>query len=156
LLAVWLLALWLGGFTFYSAAVIPILHDQLGSPLETGLVTQRATDVLNGIGLVTVALGWTRVLMVRRDRGSALARRRWANHLLALTTAALVVLILIHRVLDRRLETAELSGFYPIHRVYVWVSTIQWLANLGLLASWAGWRTDDAPEEHPENPQVSG
>jgi hypothetical protein len=32
LLAIWLMAIWLGGFTFYSAVVIPVLHDQLGSP----------------------------------------------------------------------------------------------------------------------------
>jgi hypothetical protein len=41
LFALWSLALWIGGFMFYSAVVIPVLHDQLGSPMKTGLVTQR-------------------------------------------------------------------------------------------------------------------
>ena len=40
LLSLWALAFWLGGFTFYSSVVIAVLHDQLGSPLETGLITQ--------------------------------------------------------------------------------------------------------------------
>ena len=45
LLALWSLAIWLGGFTVYSAVVIPILHDQLGSPLETGLITQTCDRI---------------------------------------------------------------------------------------------------------------
>ncbi len=154
-LAIWLLAIWLGGFTFYTAAVIPILHDQLGSPLETGLVTQRATDVLNLIGLATVVLGWSRVLLANLDRRPAGARRRWANRFLALTTVALVALILLHRVLDRRMEAAELSGFYPLHRIYVWVSTLQWLANLGLLACWAARESHSNQRNCRENPQVT-
>ena len=59
------MAFWLGGFTFYSAVVIPVLHDRLGSPLETGLVTQRVTDALNLLGVGTITLGWA--LIVYKD-----------------------------------------------------------------------------------------
>ena len=55
--AIWTLAIWLGGFTFYAAAVIPVLHDQLGGALESGLVTQRVTIDLNLLGVATVVIG---------------------------------------------------------------------------------------------------
>ena len=31
-----------------------------------------------------------------------------------------------------------MRGFYPLHRLYLWVSTIQWVANMVLLTCWAG------------------
>ena len=43
-----------------STVVVIVLYDQLGSPMETGLVTQRVTDLLNRLGLVTIVLGWLR------------------------------------------------------------------------------------------------
>ena len=49
--ALWTLAFWMGGFTFYAGAVIPVLHDQLGGALESGLVTQRVTIDLNLLGV---------------------------------------------------------------------------------------------------------
>src|SRR5271170_1726820 len=58
LLFVVVLSIYIGGFTFYSAVVIPVLHDRLESSLETGLVTQRVTDALNLLGVVTLSLGW--------------------------------------------------------------------------------------------------
>jgi hypothetical protein len=154
-LSLWLLTVWLGGFTFYTAAVIPILHDQLGSPLETGLVTQRATQVLNLLGLVTVALGCMRASFGRTESGERGAPARWGPRFLLISAACLAALLLLHRVLDSRLETAELHDFYTIHRVYVWVSTLQWLANLGLILCWAGDRAVSPSETCPGNPQVS-
>ena len=48
-------AVWLGGFTFYGAAVIPILHEEYGS-LDGGLITRRVSDRLNALGVATVAV----------------------------------------------------------------------------------------------------
>jgi hypothetical protein len=45
-LCVFSLSIWVGGFTFYSAVVIPVLHETFGS-LDTGYVTQRETHYLN-------------------------------------------------------------------------------------------------------------
>jgi hypothetical protein len=53
------LSIYVGGFTFYSAVVIPILHDRLESSFQAGLVTQQVTDALNGLGGVTLLLGWS-------------------------------------------------------------------------------------------------
>jgi hypothetical protein len=135
-LAVWTLAVWLGGFTFHSAVVIPALHDQLGSPLETGLVTQAVTVTLNRIGLLAVALGAAAALAEPRRRRPRYRSRR-SLVLLALTAIALASLFVLHGMLDLRLDAGQLTGFYPIHRRYLWVSTFQWLINSALLASWA-------------------
>ena len=134
---VWSLAFWIGGFTFYGAVVIPILHDQLGSALETGLVTQRVTDVLNLLCLVTVTLGWSRAV-VERPRGDP-RRTCWksAVGLLAIIAGCLGWLFYLHRRLDDRLAGGEMAGFYPLHRVYLWVGTLQWLAGVGLLSIWS-------------------
>ena len=111
LLAFWSLAIWIGGFTFYSAVVIPVLHDQLGSALETGLVTQRVTDLLNLLSLVTIVLGWIRAALERPrgDRG----RTGWrgAVLLLAIITLCLVALVFLHRRLDGRLLSGRWQGF---------------------------------------------
>ena len=51
-----------------------------------------------------------------------------------ISSICLVVLLLLHRVLDRKLEISSFAGFYPYHRAYLWTSTVQWIANLGLLS----------------------
>jgi hypothetical protein len=163
LLAIWLLATWLGGFTFYSAAVIPVLHDQLGSSLEAGLVTQQVTNTLNLLGAATVGVGGVMVLFEHSDGRNARFRSKAGTGLLAATALCLAVLVVLHRMLDRRLELAEMTHFYPLHRAYLWVSTIQWLTNSALLAGWAGFGWDFLrngtekpqvlePSKHPESP----
>lgn len=149
LLFVLALAIYLGGFTFYSAVVIPILHDRLESSLETGLVTQRVTDVLNLLGEVTLSLGWciygfNVVCGFRCDRPSQL---KIGLLPLLLSSVCLVVLLILHRVLDRKLETSTFIGFYAYHRAYLWTSTIQWFANLWLLARSTGVFTP-SPKSH--------
>ena len=82
-------------------SVIPVLHDQLGSALETGLVTQRVTDLLNLLGLVTIALGWIRTALERPRRVSATGSAgRERSRMLAVITLCLGALILLHRRLD--------------------------------------------------------
>jgi hypothetical protein len=123
-------AVWLGGFTFYGAAVIPILHDEL-TRLDAGRITQRVSDRLNLIGLATLVVWWALAWSERR-RGPALARRIRLG-LLAMTTLLLVFLAVDHEILDDRLDRYGLDGFYVYHRVYLIASTIQWAANLGLV-----------------------
>ena len=40
------LSVWVGGFMFYSAVVIPVLHEAMGR-LDTGFVTQKVTNAIN-------------------------------------------------------------------------------------------------------------
>lgn len=135
---------WVGGFTFYGAVVIPILHERFGS-LDGGLVTGVVADRINAVGGGAVALWWV-VAWVERHRGPAHARRIRLG-LIGLTTAALAFLVVDHQILDARLERDGLRGFYAHHRVYLIASTIQWAANLGIvpasLAIW-GHRPDES------------
>jgi hypothetical protein len=132
------LAVWVGGFTFYSAVVIPALHEAMGS-VEAGLITQRVTDTLNAIGAAAVVLCWLWAAVERPTDAVRWNRARLG--LLATSTLLLVILIALHRVMDRRLETSGLRGFYRLHRAYLLASTAQWAANLGLLLICAfGWR----------------
>lgn len=131
LLARWLclvtMAVWLGGFTFYSGVVIPVLHDRFDS-LDVGAVTQRVTDWLNVLGLVTVVVWGASVRLVDGRR------TRWAWVVsLALSGVLLAALAVLHEVMDARLDTGSLDGFYPLHRAYLWLSTVQWLVNVVLL-----------------------
>src|SRR5947209_926968 len=136
--AVWTLAIWLGGFTFYAAAVIPVLHDQLGGALESGLVTQRVTIDLNLLGVATVVIGLVLAMFERASGWRGPFRSKVSLGLLASTALCLLALFVLHPMLDRRLEAGEMAAFYPLHRAYLWVSTVQWVTNSALLASWSG------------------
>jgi hypothetical protein len=125
------LSIWLGGFTFYSAVVIPVLHDAIGS-VDTGYVTQRVTDYINAAGVVTLGLWWLAAWFELSSGPSS--SRRLGLVFLGLATALLVALIGLHRVLDQHLARDGLSGFYPLHRAYLIVSTIEWVVDLALVA----------------------
>jgi hypothetical protein len=152
--AIWTLAIWLGGFTFYAAAVIPVLHDQLGGALESGLVTQRVTIVLNWLGVATVTIGLVLAIFERAFGWRGPFRSKASLGLLAATALCLVGLFVLHPMLDRRLDEGEMAAFYPLHRAYLWVSTVQWVTNSALLASWAGLGTGFL-KSRQEKPQVS-
>jgi hypothetical protein len=154
-LLAWLMAVWLGGFTFYSTVVIPIIHEQLGDPLQTGLITQHATDVLNLIGVATVFVGWLLTAKARTFCPGGIPYPRISLALLFTTTVSLVFLVGLHRLLDAMLESSQLRGFYPWHRVYLWVSTAQWLVNMGLVACWTMAPVANSTRVTGENPQVS-
>ena len=124
------MAAWLGGFTFYSAFVVPILHHEMGS-FESGLVTQRVTNDLNLVGAIALVPWWVEGWLDRR-RGPLVSRGlRWL--LLATTTLGLAWLCLLHRSMDRILDSDALAGFYPLHRVYLIVSTVMWVVNIALV-----------------------
>jgi hypothetical protein len=144
--------LWLGGFTLYTAFVIPVGHRQLSSG-RFGYVTGEVTSLLNRVAVVAALLLLVNLLADWRRLGRLL---RWGTAgtwlLLAATTVALLVL---HRHLDALLdyahrEIASRERFEPLHERYEMVSTIQWGA--GLLHLWcvlAGWRRSDATAGSP-------
>ena len=125
------LSVWFGGFTFYSAIVIPALHDAMGG-VEAGRVTGEVSNSLNAFGVGAVAAWWW-LAAVERSTGDRRARRARVA-LLAATTAILLGLVALHPVMDARLESGSLRGFYPLHKVYLIASTFQWGLNLALPA----------------------
>jgi hypothetical protein len=156
-LALAALFFWQGGFTFYAAVVVPVGQDVLGSHLEQGFITRRVTVYLNLAGAVALLpLVWDTV--ATRDPA---AWRRWLRLLLWLAlAAALVALYRLHPLLDQFLdpEYRDLSdrrAFRPYHRLYLWVSTVQWgCAVVYLLLTLFAWRAEDrrgvAPPEAAE------
>lgn len=127
-----LLAFSFGGFTFYAAVVVPIGGDVFDATAQ-GFVTRRVTRVLNVAHLITLAaLVWEGVQ--GRDARSPVANRSFA---LGLTVMGVCLLVLwfLHPQLDGLLEDPTFSviepdRFYQLHRVYLWGSTIHWLATL--------------------------
>ena len=128
-----LFAVWFGGFTFYALAVVPTGHRILRSKVRQGFITQEVTNKLNALGVVTLAaLAW-QVVAVRRAKS-----RRWFR-VAAISWAALAVtlalLCWLHPHLDALLDPVARSvtdddKFYALHRWYLIVATVQWLAGL--------------------------
>jgi hypothetical protein len=138
------LLLWQGGFLFYTVVVVPAGTKLLGAAGQ-GAITARVTDALNAIGVVGLAalaldLTWT------RDPNRRRTARRWWAWSVALVCHA--ILIYVHLLLDALMEDQRrvviVPPFYPLHRMYLWASTIQWFACV-LLTWWTlrAWRAED-------------
>jgi|GEM_PF-3949231 len=126
---------WVGGFVFYGAVVLPLLHQVVDSPTG-GRVTRNVTHALNAIGGLALGLAWLdqarrdwRTPPDRLDRPHATARWRRLTAL-RVSTLLLAALGMLHAVMDRHLVEFGLTGFYPLHRGYVWLSTLHWFVNL--------------------------
>lgn len=120
--------LWWGGLTFYTAIVVPVGTKTL-SATEQGFVTRSVSHWLNGLlAIVLVVLAWR--------FGSSRTPRRIFTWLLLLST--LGGLAICHAQLDRMLDPSTFSvsdpgRFYQIHRVYLCLTTVQWLAGVHCL-----------------------
>jgi hypothetical protein len=129
------LSVWVGGFTFYSAVVIPILHDHLGVPFEVGLITRRVTNVLNLIGVATLLVGSWLVVDPSGRPGDRTPTHRLRFAPLAVSTLCLAAPDVLHLAMDTKLDVGRLAGFCSWHHAYLWISTVQWLANVAILLS---------------------
>ena len=145
-LAVLLLALWWGGFTFYAARVVSIGHQVLKSKVRQGFITERVTDELNWLGLVTLAFVCWEFFASRRSVCRRAAWVAWTVALLA-TLALFALHAQLAAMLDFTAPTiADDEHFYGQHRVYLMVASVQWLAGLGCLVSLLRCpRTDELP-----------
>ena len=145
-LALAALFFWQGGFTFYASVVVPVGQEELHTPLEQGFITRRVTVYLNLAGAVAlVPLAWETVAA----RDPSAWRRRLRLLLWLAMAAALVALYRLHPVLDQYLDPlyrdlSDRRAFRPYHRLYLWVSTVQWgCAVLYLLLTLLTWRAED-------------
>lgn len=125
------LAIWFGGFTFYSTAVIATSQKVLHSQLRAGLITQQVTNWLNWISLPTLAICCWNWLAYRVQ-----ARRGWTFIMgvaLAAMALAQIALFPAHWTLDAQIigrEVGDEGQFFRLHRVYLVISTLQWCAAL--------------------------
>ena len=126
-------AVWQGGFLFYSAVVVPVGTEVLGSPGLQGEITRPVTDWLNLLGAVWAAVFlWE--LLADRDPDRRRRRRRWAGW--GLVVGLLVALAVLHLKLDTLFDAdgrrTDRVAFRRWHVAYLWVSTAHWALGLGL------------------------
>jgi hypothetical protein len=129
------LAFSFGGFTFYAAVVVPIGGAVLGTTTQ-GFVTRHVTDVINAATAVSIAfLAWEAIAgSASRSRAVSIVLAA----LIATVAACCLVLVGLHPRLVALLDVKEMSvidhdEFYRTHRVYLWVSALQWLATLQIV-----------------------
>lgn len=126
------LAMWWGGLTFYSAIVVPLGIEQIGGA-EQGFLTQRVTVRLNIAGTITGIC----LLADALWRGPRKHRAALASVILGLQAW----LWFLHARLSLWLDAASSSShsgesFYQAHRIYLWVTSTQWLIGLVCLGVW--------------------
>ena len=131
------LLLWQGGFLFYTAAVVPAGTTVLGSAAAQGAITARVTDGLNALGVVGLGVVAWDVARSRDPLKWRTAGRWWCW---AAMLACQYVMVVAHQLLDAFMDptgnyVVVRPPFYPVHRVYLWASTVQWAAGL-VLAWW--------------------
>ena len=131
-------ALWWGGFTFYAVVVIPTAQKILRSHTRVGFITQEVTHWINLASVIAlVFLGWELLRAAALTPG-----RRRALWIAWLLMAGLQIgLFILHPMLDRLLdfsarEILDEPRFYFLHRVYLCLSTAQWLAGWVMLGGW--------------------
>ena len=136
-LALLLLALWWGGFTFYTTVVVSVGTAVLHSATKQGFITQQVTHYLNALaGLALAAILWE---LVAQDKAHNARRVREIAWLVAVI--ALVAQVFVHHqmtaLLDvRHREVLDEIRFYQWHRLYLCLATAQWLGSSLLLLGW--------------------
>lgn len=126
-------ALWQGGFVFYAGVVVPIGSDEFGDTAQ-GFVTRRVTFWLNVVGFAALTL----LLVDYLARPFQGGKKQWFKALWALMLLCQSALMLLHPRMDLLLEPETVSvlnrrSFRLLHQIYLWTSTVMWLASLGWL-----------------------
>ena len=133
-----LLALWWGGFTFYTTVVVSVGTAVLHSATKQGFITQQVTHYLNALaGLALAAVLWD--LLSRR----ATTLRRVEHIAWLVAVVALVAQVLVHHQMTALLDVPHREvlnevRFYQWHRLYLCLATGQWLGSSILLWNWPG------------------
>lgn len=126
------LMFWQGGFMFYGGVVVPVGSQVLGSDTQQGFITQAVTNALNLAGLVCLVIWGVNLYWERRDV-SRFETAAWGT-----TFVLLAALVLIHLGMDEVLDVKSTSvtnhtRFGMFHKLYIGISSIQWLLSLSLL-----------------------
>ena len=133
------LSLWIGAIAFYGAVVVPAGGKVLGATAQ-GFITQRVTAELNTLALIAIAaLAWNTFVAPRRALVIA-----WLVLLVAQ-----VALFALHPYVGALLDAAarqvtDHAGFYVRHRIYLLVTTAQWVAAVAYGGfALVAWRAED-------------
>lgn len=130
-------ALWMGGFTFYTAVSLRVAHKVLQDTTAFGFVTQVVTDRMNLIGLVAVVLLFAQLATHWQIFAP------WRRVLLGISWLILAItlawLFQLHDAIDTLLDfqqrvVTDDNAFELVHNRYEMVATIQWLVAVIHLA----------------------
>jgi hypothetical protein len=131
-------SLWMGGFVFYASFVVPILRRELG---ESAIITRHVAPIFNGVGVLVLTF-WLIELLLDRRRSSTWWR---AIALLLLNVVSLGALFWAYRWVDSGSQDPEDPAFWFSHRVYLWLSTFQFLLSVAsLVITLRRWREADS------------
>lgn len=145
-------ALFWGGLTFYTGFVVRISHDVLDDAMTGGLITQRVTQVLQGLGVIVA------VLMAINSNYANRHSQKWGKALIVVTIIFICVIVglfAVHSYLDAVIDVgaAEITddeAFTVGHRRYNQLTTIEWLASIAyLVMTIKVWRSIDATTGGP-------
>jgi hypothetical protein len=128
---------WMGGFVFYASFVVPILRRELG---ESAIITRHVAPIFNWVGVLVLTF-WLIELLLDRRRSSI-----WwmALALLFLNAVTLGVLFWAYAWVDSGSQDPDDPAFWFSHRVYLWLSTFQFLLSVASLAiTLRRWREAD-------------
>ncbi len=149
------LMFWQGGFTFYASVVVPVGSDFLGSHVEQGWITRSVTNYLNLSGGVALSLWLIDIFAVQTTGWHG---RKVRFSLWCVMAATLVGLCVLHPYIDQYLDVerfviVDRPYFHFLHRVYLYVSTIQWAVGIVLAGlTLSAWRAVDArPRPDPQD-----
>ena len=125
----WAIAIWQGGFVFYSGFVLKIGSWELKSKLEQGFITRRVTLALEQLGWIALIV-WAVSLW-----GTRFSRRSLKLTAVVLWCAILTLHLGLHfqwHAIDRVLDVSSRSlkdpvAFHMAHRIFVWAASLQWL-----------------------------
>jgi len=147
-LVVQVLLLWQGGFLFYAACVVPVGTHVHGAAAQ-GAITARVTDVLNVLGVIALAVLALDLNFTRDPNARRRACRAWSWSIAFVCQALLFYFHLeLEGLMDKgRTQVTDHTAFYSLHRVYLCISTLQWLACV-LLTWWTlrAWIAEANPE----------
>lgn len=142
---------WQGGFVFYAAVVVPVGTAQF-SAFGQGLVTQRVTDWLAGLGLAWhLLLAWE----LWADPDPHRRRRRFRGGGWLVSLLVHLALLVVHDRMDGLIdddngELRDGRAFRRWHVAYLWGVTAQWL--LALAQAW--WAVAAWTAPRPTGPAV--
>jgi hypothetical protein len=131
--AVFAMAFWWGGLTFYSLVAVPIGMDVLGGAAEQGFITRLVAKWINISGGATLAVLLASAASNWRFSG------KFARTVLASTWLAMAILqallFAIHPQLDAMLnvsshDIADPDRFHQLHEIYLTVVGVIWFAGL--------------------------
>lgn len=128
-----LFAFWFGGLTFYVSVVIPNGINILGEVSKMGLITQKATRVLNISSMLFIFAALLFITVNYRDYRRPLRILHFV--LIALLLTAQIYLNYLHGVMDtyligHTLNAADRGIFMTFHRTYEILTPFSWILGV--------------------------